>query len=42
VGFSFKQGISSTDSIALSVTQRKVQDMPEPMVAGSIRYSKSF
>jgi hypothetical protein len=42
VGFSFKQGLSSTDSLAFAVTQRKIKEVTEPLVSGSIQYSKSF
>lgn len=42
VGFAFKQGISSSETIGFSVIQRKVKWEPEAMVSGSIHYSKSF
>lgn len=42
VAFSFKQGISSSETIGFSVIQRKVKWAPEAVLSGSIQYSKSF
>ena len=42
VAFSFKQGISNSESIGFSVIQRKVKWNPDAMLSGSVQYSKSF